>query len=473
MKKLILTLVALFLSSGIIAQDTVPESLKSATWKTHLEKDLIPFWITPEALGNPVGNYPTVRDMIGRTTNQTLRRPRMMGRQIFTYCIYYMVTGKTELLDYAEAGVRWLIDHAWDKTYGGWYTQLKEDGSALANQDKTAQDTAYAAMGLAAYYYVTRDKEAEEYLLKTEALMFDPKTYWDEAGQRVRDAMNADLTQEKDVEAGGWELVALLDQLNAYMIIVQPILTKAEDRERWASHMILLGDTIQKTFWQAPIFWGQKDKVGRGGNHVDFGHHFKTLWMLALVDQNTGGNRYTDFVRTTAREQLPKAIDPKTGLWGSSSRTFLRVNYGSSWWIYAECDQITAYLNLLDQRFTSQLAVTGEGWLKYFVDKKNGEVYSDIRADGSHNNYSDEDTSKVWDWKNGFHAAEHALIMYMHGATLEKTPLPLYFAFPKGSKNLLTPAYILPLKETQRVSEGLFKHRGQDFEKIRVSYLAP
>ena len=34
----------------------VPTSLASATWLNHIEKDLIPFWITPDALGLPVGN---------------------------------------------------------------------------------------------------------------------------------------------------------------------------------------------------------------------------------------------------------------------------------------------------------------------------------------------------------------------------------------------------------------------------------
>lgn len=470
MKKLILGAVVLLLGTGLWAQETLPESLKAATWKAHLEQDLIPFWITPEALGNPVGNYPTVRDMKGRLTTQTDRRPRMIGRQIFTYCIYYLVTGRPELLDYAGAGVRWLIDKAWDKEYGGWITQLQEDGTPRGRQAKTAQDSAYAAMGLAAYFYVTRDPEAEEYLLKTEELMFSPQGYWDEANGRIKDSMSVDFLQEKDMDGGGWDLVAPLDQLNAYMVLVQPLLTKESDRQKWAGDMVKLGDFIKTHFWQAPLFWGQKNMVGRGGNHVDFGHHFKTLWMLALVDQNTGGNRYTDFVRSTAWEQLPKAYDPATGLWGSTTRDFQRIRWGSSWWIYAECDQLTAYLNLLDGRFTGQLAATGAGYLKYFVDRVNGEVFPDIRPDGSSGPFADTDTSKVWDWKNGFHAAEHALIMYLHGAALEKSTVPLYFAFPQGKSSTPAPSYILPLRERDRKAESVFTHRGQNFEKVRVNF---
>src|SRR3954468_20825648 len=30
-------------------------------WMIHLNRDLLPFWTMPEALGNPVGNFPTYR----------------------------------------------------------------------------------------------------------------------------------------------------------------------------------------------------------------------------------------------------------------------------------------------------------------------------------------------------------------------------------------------------------------------------
>lgn len=471
MKRFFLFSLSLLLNLSLFAQgELIPESLKSATWLTHMEKDLVPFWITADALGTPVGNYPTVRDMKGRVTLDTKRLPRMMGRQIFTYSIYYMTTGRSEMLEYARAGVRWLIDHAWDKTYGGWYAELDKDGNPDTGGVKYAQDSAYAAMGLAAYYFVTRDKEAEEYLLKTEALMFNPAAYWDETNQRIRDGLSEDLTEEVDQEGGGWELVALLDQLNAYMVLVQPVLTKPEDRQRWADHMVLLAQSIKKTFWQAPLFWGQEEKVGRGGRHVDFGHHFKTLWMLGLTDAQTGRSEFTDFVKTTIREQLPLAQDKTTGLWGYGTRNFQRIGWGSSWWIYAECDQVGAWMNIQEGGFTPLLARSAEGWLKYFVDKTNGEVYPDIRADGSVNSYPETATAKVWDWKNGFHAAEHALIMYIHGKVLEKQPVPLYFAQPSGTKEFAARSYLLPLKEQGRTSGETFRLGSQEYRKVLVNF---
>jgi hypothetical protein len=30
-------------------------------WLTHVQQDLLPYWTTPVALGNPIGNFPTFR----------------------------------------------------------------------------------------------------------------------------------------------------------------------------------------------------------------------------------------------------------------------------------------------------------------------------------------------------------------------------------------------------------------------------
>jgi len=44
--------------------------------------------------------------------------------------------------------------------------------------------------------------------------------------------------------------------------------------------------------------------------------------------------------------------------------------------------------------------------------------------------WPNSDTAKCNEWKNGFHAAEHALVMYLFSHYLAATPAPLYFALP-------------------------------------------
>src|SRR5438045_2694290 len=97
-----------------------PAGLEPATWEMHLTADLLPFWKTDVAKGTPVGNFPTWRGMDGSLQAPSTRKPRMLGRQAFTYSIGFMVTGDESLLDMARAGNRWLLDHARDTARGGW-----------------------------------------------------------------------------------------------------------------------------------------------------------------------------------------------------------------------------------------------------------------------------------------------------------------------------------------------------------------
>src|SRR6202051_2646951 len=56
---------------GASAQDQAASAnLPTASqWKQHLERDILPFWQTPAALGTPVGNFPTARCNDGSPVN--------------------------------------------------------------------------------------------------------------------------------------------------------------------------------------------------------------------------------------------------------------------------------------------------------------------------------------------------------------------------------------------------------------------
>ena len=39
----------------------IPEVLRGDTWLRHHREDLMPYWDRPEALGEPIGNFPSFR----------------------------------------------------------------------------------------------------------------------------------------------------------------------------------------------------------------------------------------------------------------------------------------------------------------------------------------------------------------------------------------------------------------------------
>lgn len=415
---------------------SAPESsLLPAAWISHYTDDIEPFWVMPQAKGSPVGNFPTYRGMDGSLQSYTTRKPRMIGRQVFAYCVGFLLTGDESLLDLARAGTRWLLDHARDTRRGGWYADLDLVGAPYQDNAKFAQDMAYTVMGPAAYFYVTRDPEAEAAVLATRDLLFDPKTYWDPQGGRIRDGMNGDLTMEQWMEqAGSWQLVAQLDPVTAFLLLVQPMLTDPARQAQVLGDLRTLGKLIETQFWRDGIFWGSTGNIGRyGSNHTDFGHILKSYWALIQIDKRLDDHPFAGFLGAHAAATLTFAFDAPNGRWGKAPTSASTASYGSDWWAYAEADQLAATLSLHDPGWIPTVATTSDHFVKDYVDRTRParEVVSSInRSGGWVYPWPDRDTAKCNEWKNGFHSSEHALVMTLFSHWRQASPAPLYFALP-------------------------------------------
>lgn len=412
----------------------LPEVLLGPGWVSHWRTQIAPFWTSAEALGTPVGNFPTYRGMDGRVTGSSRRRPRMISRQVYAYSAGYLMTGDATLLAHAKAGVDWLQAHAIDRVNGGCYAELDADGNPVDGV-RTAQDLAYCMMGIGAWYFVTRDPGVEADLLAARNLFFDPARYWDSAKGRVRDALGSDMTTPVDVENdGGSELVAQLDPVNAFMLLVQPVLARPGDRALFLEDLRKLGQVLVRDFHHDGLFWGVDTNKGRfGTKHVDFGHIAKTYWMLLEIDKRLPDHPFHDLVVAELPPLLARAYDADNGRWAKRPTGTSTVEYGSDWWIYAELDQISATLDLAvpsDVGYVETRAATAGHWLTDYVDATWGlEVIPSIKRDGSRGwSWPVTDTAKCNEWKNGFHSSEHALILSLLGDALADLPTTLHFA---------------------------------------------
>lgn len=448
----------------------VPEILKAQTWLRHLREDILPFWTMPAAQGNPVGNFPMERQMDGKVTANTTRRPRMLGRQSFVYALGYLMTGDAALLALAQKGCQWLLDHAQDRSAGGWYARLDAQGKPVGNEPKWAQDTAYALMGPAACYFLTRAHKYEEAILSTRDLLFDASKYWDATNKRIKDGLDTQLQQEADQENdGGWELVAQLDQLNAYMLLVQPVLQEASRREQMRKDMQTLGQTMLDHFFQDGIFWGVHNKKGQyGSRHVDFGHTLKSYWMLLQVDKRLPTHPFSSVLQKHAADWLKRAYDAQYGGWANRMTSPTSIDYNGSWWIFAEADQFAATLNLADLGQVDKLQKTLAFWKTHYVDARYKGVYDGRKRDGAGWGWPVSSTSKCNQWKNGYHATEHALIMYIAGHHLENKPLSLYFAIPAAQvDSFVARPYLFDGRVTKREDLGALPG---GLRKVKVTF---
>lgn len=440
---------------GVPSFDLLPTGEE---WIVHVKEDILPFWTTQVALGNPTGNFPTflanngslidiknppeeVKDinpkekwLLNRLDRQY---PRMISRQIFAYCIAFQLTGEEKYLKYAKAGLDYLLTKTIDKN-GHFYSWFK-DGKGYPENDKQriSQDIAYDLMGPAAYYYLTRDPEVLSVLLKNKKYIFD--NY--KEGNYLR-WINEDFTDMEEKHfVGQKELVSQLDQINAYMLLVTPLLEPKYQKE-WLRDMLMLARTIKNDYYspQYNLFWGCIDREEckkLGLSHVDFGHTIKTLWIMFTI-----GNRFNDTefeLRDFALIHMPQvfqeAYDPTLNTW-IETKLDDKMGLNRIWWAHCELDQSAATLSLIDPFYVKYLVPAYKYWFFSFVDRKNHEVWHGIDA-----NTNKPMFLKAHLWKNAFHDMEHALVGYITSEAIRKEPVTLYFAFVKKPEDKMIQPY--------------------------------
>ncbi|WP_051326575.1 MULTISPECIES: hypothetical protein [Aliagarivorans] len=461
MRKLASILAGLWLccSSSMAAPVTplVDPVLPSAQqWLQHIEQDIARFYLQPGPLGDPVGSFPTylcndsqtadlsdlcpelqaswLQDSLGR------QYTRMLSRQIYTYGVIFHMTGNPKALAAAKAGVDYLRDNMLSEE-GGAYSYLDSDGQpGLSLAQGTTQDLSYAQLGLAFYYYLTRDDAVLADILKLKDYIFSH--YRSEQHNQLLWV----LEDSADNTTGQLELVAQLDQINAYMLLMLPLLPEPYAAQ-WREDLAWLSEVLLSQYHneQELRFYGYlhhpsgKTTTGR---HGDWGHTIKAYWMLYLAAAELGLDDQRDIAEQGMYAVLERAyaqfklmdilpddhgMDPNTevGFWNATEHS-----EGASWWQYAELDQAAQTLAFSDPSMNDYLRYTYGTWLSAMVDHEHGGILPYPYG---------TQAAKLHHWKNGYHGAEHALIAYLGASQHQQQPATLYFAIqPQALSDELT-----------------------------------
>jgi mannose/cellobiose epimerase-like protein (N-acyl-D-glucosamine 2-epimerase family) len=434
----------------------------AADWVQHLQRDILPFWETQVALGDPVGSFPTFRCNDGTVANpqapcaEFLTAPdwirsamgrqyvRMISRQIYLYGVAYHLTGDPKYLHWARAGVRYIVDRAVNKNTGDVVSYWVNGSPAVDPADQTSQDLAYSLVGLSFYYYLTREADLLQPMLRIESYI--RQHYYDPHLGLYRQAL-------KGWEADRLELVSQLDQANAYMLLLTPLL-RQPDQQRWRTELSQIAQIIRGRFYDpaSTMFLGLLDPKAKSGDCVfarddtDFGHAIKTYWMLYFMGHVLNDGGLVNFARDKAPGVLARAFLPATGSWATQPTCGAapdNLNRTSTWWMSAELDQAALTFGIGNRDLLSYIPKTNDFWLKHMVDPRYGEVWDEVTLPDFVPRLP-----KVHLWKNGFHTAERVLIGYIATSAIRAEPAVLYYAF-QGCK---LPADVHPYYYDGRVT---------------------
>ena len=417
----------------------VPEILAGDTWLRHLREDLLPYWELPDALGTPLGNFPSFRDSQGRLDPDrgTFRGVSTLARGVYGYSVAFHLTGEQRYLTYARAGLQWLEGHGFDEARGGWYRNLTESGDPVDPEDqKQLFDLASLGMAYGMYFNVTREPWAEAGLLGVRDLIFS--LYHNPANNRYFDARTADMSRTVDIGGNGRDIVNVLVPGTALLLPNADLLTDSARRVQFRTDLrrvtqALLGqhrnDVSPETWW----FWGRTGRIGEHGSlQTDFGHTIKSHEMIHNANQ-VFADRPWDNLTADREILLAKAWDESADRWHDDLVDFESgaVEPDSQWWVHDEADQTLAAVNLHeDFVHAAWLARSAQSWLDTFVDPLfPHETWSRPMRDGSFP--SEGAAEKTARGKNMYHVFEHALVMYLHGRAMEGAPAELHYALPE------------------------------------------
>jgi hypothetical protein len=316
-----------------------------------------------------------------------------------------------------EIGLDTLLDRFDEK--GSVSTVLKNGNAVYSQEQRTSQDLAYAQIGLAMAYYLSGDPLLLEKIdtLKDSIIQNYYLEDWGMLAWTIEDQQPGDSNNQ--------ELVAQLDQLNAYMLLVYPHLP-TEMKPEWEKDIRLMVDILLEKFHDEPRnrFAGQvrNGKFNKPGErHNDFGHSVKTYWMIYTAGKLLADKNYVDIGRTGIDKIIKQAIHFRTHPRGESNWANQVQSTGSSWWEFAELTQATATLALEQPDYVRYLPDIYRYWLNNFVDKSRGGVWSG--ANGG---------AKQFHWKNGYHEAELGLIALITSAQIKGDDVKLYYTKDTG-----------------------------------------
>ncbi|NEQ55419.1 MAG: hypothetical protein F6K11_35775 [Leptolyngbya sp. SIO3F4] len=403
-------------------------------WKTHIQQDLLPFWSSPDALGEPLGNFPSVRCNDGTLINPENPCPEVqdhewlmtgdqyvvaLSRQVYTYGVAFQLTGELQYLDYAKAGVDYLRQNALDREAGGafswWDAKEQTWGPELSDRNPSTQ--AAVLIGLAYYYYLTRDANVLQDILEVKDFIFE--TYYNPELELLQ-------WQPSDKEqTDAPQLSAQLEQLT-YMLLLTPILPEPEQTEWWRD-MVHLSDIMLNQFYSEDknVFLPFADSVD-DPETLEFAPTIKAMWLMHMIGQWNHETSLVDFVTENAPKLLEQAFLTDSSAWVDGLNADKTVNQHQSWWSYAILNQFTASFALTEPSVATYLSQTYDYWFKHFVDTQFGEVWNGVDA---LTHQPIQDFPKQWTWKNGYHSFEHALVGYITSSQLHREPIVLYYAF--------------------------------------------
>jgi cellobiose epimerase len=387
--------------------------------------------------------YPLVIDSAGGyfsnlSYNWTIDslQPKMLvtqSRHIWTSSQAALFYNDSSYTKYAQHGVDFLINHMWDKKYGGFFNIRSRKGEYLDQSyknEKRAYGNSFAIYGLTSYFNLTKDTIALDYAKKTflwlEKYSHDRKNggYIDILDQDGTWVSRKKNTPGEDQAVAAWKdynsSIHLLESFTELYKVWPDSLVKARLQEM----LFLIRDTFVGNKGYLTLYFTEDWKpvsIRDSSNsfirqysfidHVSFGHDVETAFLM-LEASNALGLQNDSKTLKVAKElvdhSLAAGFDKRyggffyEGFYFKGADTITIINKEKSWWVQAEGLNALLMMSKIfpnDDQYYKAFLKQWEQIEKYVIDPENGDWF----ISGLDYNPEAKTAPKASIWKANYH----------------------------------------------------------------------
>lgn len=364
-----------------------------------LVNNILPYWTNRMQDKENGGFY-------GRITGHESLMPEaekgavLNARILWTFSAAYRLLHKTEYLEVATRAKREIIDRFYDKEFGGIYWSINAKGYPLDTK-KQIYAIGFAIYGLSEYHRATGDSEALEYAIRLfnaiEAHSFDKeKNGYCEALTREWETIADMRLSEKDANER--------KTMNTHLHILEPYTNLfrvwKDGQLRHQLHNLIrlfIDEIMDMETHHLQLFF---DDDWESRHHIiSYGHDIEASWLIHEAALVLGDKQLLAEIEPYVIDIAEAAAEgflPGGGMIYELHADASSIDADRHWWVQAET--IVGYVNLY-QHFDDKLSLSRamQCWefvKQHLIDRKNGEWYWSVRADGSVNR--DEDKAGFW-----------------------------------------------------------------------------
>ncbi len=417
-----------------------PDLVKGTYWKDQVIQDILPYW-TENARDTLNGGFFTTLDSAWNPIGDTRKYPSMLSRHLFGYSVGYLLSGDEKYLSIARETLTFLLTHAWDQEYGGWYDVLDEKGNPLKTT-KSMFIQVYSITGLTMYYFVTRDKSVLSYIEKSNDLI-ESKAWDPDSGGYYHN-----LTRDWQVLDSTKSISSEITPVSGYLLY----LYLATREKKYLDQCKRILETVQsrmidpETGWVLESFNRNWSYIPRAqdSTEISIGHTIEVAWMFYRLFEISGIESYRKCADSLTNRICTFGNAPEVSFWYNTvGRKDPQLHSDKTyWWVqaYGNMFDLYSYHSSGQGKYLDHFRKGAAFWKDYFIDKKWGDTQFSVRVSGEVT-----ESLKANQYKASYHTAENGMLNYFYlNAWVTGEPIELYFKLTDYESDI--PFYPIPIE---------------------------